>query len=126
VFILQKKIIRTITNTKPRYSCRKAFKKLEIMTYSQYIYSLVLYTVNDKHLFYASNEIRKYKTMNNNTLHLPLAGLSKFNKGAFISGIKVFNHLPQYSILTLNLSTTTIVAPPCNVIKWQIKFNLVA
>jgi hypothetical protein len=69
---------------------------LQIMTlYSQYIYSLVLYTVNNKHLFDANNEIHKYETRNNNNLHLPLANLSKFNKGAYISGIKVFNHLPQ-------------------------------
>jgi hypothetical protein len=32
VFILQKKIIGTMTNTKPRDSCWEAFKKLEIMT----------------------------------------------------------------------------------------------
>jgi len=29
-------------------------------------------------------------------------------------------------ILTLNLPTTTIVAQPLNVIKWQLKFNPVA
>jgi hypothetical protein len=38
VFILQKEIIRIITNTRPGDSCRKAFKNMEIMTYSQYIY----------------------------------------------------------------------------------------
>ena len=32
----------------------------------------------------------------------------------------------QYHTLTLNLPTTTIVAQPFNVIKWQLKFNLVA
>jgi len=70
---------------------------MEIMTlYSQYIYSLVLYTINNKHLFDTNNEIHKHKTRNNNNLHRPLANLSKFNKGAYISGIKVFNHLPQY------------------------------
>jgi len=66
------------------------------MTYSQYIYSLVLYTINNKHLFDTNNEIHKYKTGNNNNLHRPIANLSKFNKGAYISGMKVFNHLPQY------------------------------
>jgi hypothetical protein len=70
---------------------------MEIMTlYSQYIYSLVLYTVNNKHQFDTNNKIHKYKTRNKNNLHLPVANLSKFNKGAYITGIKVFNHLPQY------------------------------
>jgi len=31
-FILQKKIIRIMTNTKPRDSCREVFKSVEIMT----------------------------------------------------------------------------------------------
>jgi len=70
---------------------------MEIMTlYSQYIYPLVLYTINNKHLFDTNNEIHKYKTRKNNNLHRPIANLSKFNKGAYISGIKVYNHLPQY------------------------------
>jgi len=70
---------------------------MERMTlYCQYIYSLVLYTVNNKHLFDTNNEIHKYKTRNNKNLHLPIANLSKFNKVAYISGIKVFNHFPQY------------------------------
>jgi len=64
--------------------------------YSQYIYSLVLYTINNKHLFDTNNEIHKYKTRNNNNLYRPIANLSKFNKGAYISGIKVSIHLPQY------------------------------
>jgi len=79
VFILQKKIIRIITNTRPRDSCREVIKSMEIMTYSQYIYSLVLYTINNKHLFDTNNEIHKYRTRNNNNLHCPMANLSKFN-----------------------------------------------
>jgi len=46
------------------------------------MYSLILYTVTIKHLFDTSNEICKYKTRNNNNLHLPIANLVKFNKGA--------------------------------------------
>ena len=52
--------------------------------------------INNKHVFDTDNEIHKYKTRNNNNLHRPIANLSKFNKGAYISGIKVFNHVPQY------------------------------
>jgi len=62
VLILQNKIIRIITNTRPRDSCREVFKNMEIMTlYSQYIYSLVLHTVNNKHLFDTSNRILNMK-----------------------------------------------------------------
>jgi len=97
VFILQKKIIRIINNTRPCDSCREGFKSMEIMTsYSQNIYSLVKYTINKKNLFDKNNEIHKYKTRNNNKLHLPIANISKFNKRAYISGIKVFNHVPHH------------------------------
>jgi hypothetical protein len=103
VFILQKKIFRIITKTRPRDSCREAFKNMEIMMlYSQYVYSVVLHTVNNKCLFDTNNEIHKYKTRNNNNLHLPLSNLSKFNKGAYMSGIKVFNHFPQYIKALIN------------------------
>ena len=82
IFILQNGIIRIITNTRPRDSCREILKSTEILTlYSQYIYSLVLYTTNNKHLFDTNNEIHKYETMNNNNLHRPIANLSKFNEG---------------------------------------------
>jgi len=97
VVILQKKIIRIITNTRPRDSCREVFKGMEILTlYSQYIYSLLFYTINNKHLFDTNNEIHKYKTRINNNLHCPITNLSKFNNGAYIPGIKFFSHLPQY------------------------------
>ena len=33
---------------------------------------------------------------------------------------------PMQLVLTLNLPTTTIVAQPFNIIKWQLKFNPVA
>jgi hypothetical protein len=97
VFILQNKIIRIITNTKPQDSCREVFKNMEIMMlYSQHKYSSILHTLNNKHLFTTNKEIHKYKTRNNNNIHLSTANLSKFNKGAYISGIKVFNHLPHH------------------------------
>jgi hypothetical protein len=44
LFILQKKIVRLITNSRVRESCREAFKNRQIMTlYSQYIFSLILF-----------------------------------------------------------------------------------
>jgi hypothetical protein len=44
-----------------------------------------------------NKEIHKYRrTRYNNNLHLSIANLSKYNKGAYFSGIKVFNHLLEY------------------------------
>jgi len=41
-----------MTNSKKMDSCRELFKAMEILTfYSQYIFSLLLYVVNNKHLF---------------------------------------------------------------------------
>ena len=58
--IFPKKIIRIITNIRPRDSCSEVFKSIQIMTlYSQYIYSLVSYTINNKHPFDANKEIHK-------------------------------------------------------------------
>jgi hypothetical protein len=91
VFIIQKKVIRIIMNTRPRDSCREVFKNMEIvMLHSQYIYSLILYTANNKYLFSTNNEIHKYRTRYNNNLHLPIANLSKFHKGAYIYQVLKF------------------------------------
>ena len=48
-----------------------------------------------------NNESHNYRTRCNNNLHLPIAILTKFNKGTYFTGIKVFNHLPEHiKILT--------------------------
>jgi hypothetical protein len=39
--------------------------------------------------------MHKYKTRFSCNLHLPAVNLTTFHKGAYISGIKLFNHLPQ-------------------------------
>ena len=96
LFVLQKNIIRIITNIVVRESCREAFKDMEIMTlYSQYIFSLILFTVNNKHLFTSNKEIHNYKTRNNANLHLPTVNITKFYKGPCISGSQAFNHIPR-------------------------------
>jgi hypothetical protein len=71
-----------------------------LLMYSQYIYSLILHTVSNKHLYNMNNTIHIYIYIYiyryNNNLHLPIISLSKFNKKAYLSGIKVFNHLLEY------------------------------
>jgi hypothetical protein len=96
VFLLQKRIIRTITNAGPRDSCRNIFRKLQIFTlYSQYIYSLLLFPIKNKQQFATNKEVHEYNTRNLNNLHPSMINLTKFKKGPYIMCIKVFNHLPQ-------------------------------
>jgi hypothetical protein len=92
VFKLQKKIIRIITHTRPRDPCKEIFKNTEIMT----LYSIILFVVNNKYIFTTNSAVHKLNTRNNNNLHPALSNLTTFNKGPCISGIKAFNHLPQY------------------------------
>jgi hypothetical protein len=97
VFKLQKRIIRIVTNKKPRDSCTDVFKSMRINTlYSQYIYSLILFVVNNKYIFATNDEIHTHNTRNKNDFHPPLSNLENFKKGPYISGIKAYNHLPQY------------------------------
>ena len=72
------------------------FKKLEIFPlYSQYIFSLSIFVIQNKQLFYTNNQIHSVHTRSKTNLHTPTANLTKFQKGVYYSGIKSFNNLPH-------------------------------
>ena len=57
IFKIKKRVIRIITSSRPRDSRRELFKNLEILPlYSQYIYSISIYAVKNKHLFHTNNQ----------------------------------------------------------------------
>jgi len=77
-----------------RDSCRELFKKLEILPlYSQYIISI--FVIKNKHLIYTNNQIHNIHARFKTNLHPPTANLTKFRKGVYYSGIKIFNNLPH-------------------------------
>ena len=48
IFKIKKRVIRIITNSRARDSCRELFKKLEILPlYSQYIFSLSIFVIKN-------------------------------------------------------------------------------
>ena len=97
VFILQKRIVRVLTDTRARESCRDVFKKMEILPlYSKYLFSLIVFTVENKHLFTLNKDIHTHNTRYNFNIHLSTVNLSKYHKGTLVSGGKAFNHLPPY------------------------------
>ena len=78
-------------------SYRELFKTMEILPlYSQYIFSLIMYVVNKKHLFTKNLEVHNHNIRPGNNFHLPITNLTKYQKGVYYSGIKIFNYLPAH------------------------------
>jgi hypothetical protein len=96
VFKIEKRVIRIVTNSRARDSCRDLFKKLEILPlYSQYIFSLLIFVIKNKHLFSTNYDIHNVRTRFKTNLHPAIANLTKFQKGVYYSEIKIFNNLPH-------------------------------
>jgi hypothetical protein len=51
--------------------------------------------INNKHLFTTNCQIHSVHTRSKTNLHPPTVNLTKFQKGVYYSGIKIFNNLPH-------------------------------
>ena len=103
VFKLQKRAIRIIMGAKNSDSCREFFKLLKILPLcAQYIYCLIMFVVNNRHLFLDNADLYSIKTRNSQNLHLPLPHLTKYQKGVHYAGVWLFNHLPTSIKKTAN------------------------
>ena len=79
-----------------RTSCRRLFKKLEILTVtSQYIYSLISFFIGNQEKFQINSSVHNINTRNKHHLQRPVANLSCFQKGTSYSGIRIFNSFPR-------------------------------
>jgi hypothetical protein len=97
IFKLQKKIIIIITNSGNRDSCRNLFKKLNILPfYSQYIFLLLIFVIDNISLFKTNLELYEINTRNKNNFDPSQPRLSIYRNGVYYMGIKTFNHLPSY------------------------------
>jgi len=96
IFKIQKRVIRIITSSRMRDSYMELFKKLELLTlYSQYIFSVSIFVVKNKHLFHTNNQTHSIHTRFKTNLHPPTANLTKFQKGVYYSAINIFNNFPH-------------------------------
>ena len=53
-----------------------------------------MFVVQNKNLFLTNNENYNLDTRQRNNLHLPQANVTIYQKGAYYSGIRIFNNLP--------------------------------
>ena len=53
-----------------------------------------MFVAKNRELFVLNANVHNLTTRSHNDLHLPNANLSVFQKGAYFSGVKIFNNLP--------------------------------
>jgi hypothetical protein len=82
-------------NSGKKGSCRNLLKNYVFFLLSQYILSLLMFVVTNKDLFKTNSDIHSFNRRFNHDLHIPVANLAVFQKAAWYSGIKVYDHLPQ-------------------------------
>jgi hypothetical protein len=81
IFKLQRRAIRTITNTSMNTPCGESFRNLRIPTFhSQYIFTLAMFVTKNIEDFTTNSDIHPRNTQNNDNLHPPLARLTKYQK----------------------------------------------
>jgi hypothetical protein len=82
VFLLQKGIVRIMLGIGPKSSCRNWFKKLDIlMVQSSYIFSMMMFVVNNPGNFQGSSSICCMNMKYKNQLHIPLVKYSSIQSG---------------------------------------------
>jgi hypothetical protein len=93
---VQKRAVRIMVGAGNRDSCRKIFTSLKTLPLpSQYIYSLVMFVVNNRDSFRTNTDKYKIVSRNSSNVYFPLTNLTIFQKGPQYFGIKVYNNLPD-------------------------------
>ena len=95
IFKLQKRVIRIMSGTGPRYSCRNLFKKINILPVPSHILSLMLFIIENQQDFFTNTYVHGLDTRHKNHLYLPALSLTCVQKAVLYYGIKIFNKLPS-------------------------------
>lgn len=97
VFLAQKEVIRIMTGSGRRASCKSLFQELGILTIaSQYILSLMEFLLQNREMFASNIEIHSINTRNNLKLHKPISNLTICQRGVYNMCIRIFNKLPTH------------------------------
>jgi hypothetical protein len=64
--------------------------------YSHFVFSLLIYVVNNKYLLNTNMDYHNYETRYKLDLHRPTVKLAKCYKGPYNFGTKTYNHLLEF------------------------------
>ena len=82
---------------RPNTSCRTSFREVGILTlYSQYLLSMIMFTVKNRHLFTSNETIHNIDMRQKADLHVPAAKLTKVQRGVYYSGTALYIALPKH------------------------------
>ena len=97
LLIIQKRMLRIITMSPPKKSCKQTFKSLKILTApSLYIYTLLINVFKNKEKYFMNNYDYKYNTRNKNKiLQYPLHRTTHFERSSVYMEMKFFNKIPN-------------------------------
>lgn len=96
VLLLQKKAIRIIASVGHIEHCRPIFQRLGILTvYGQYVFNCLLHIKENCEGYKKRLDIHRYNTRGAGNLNIPQCRLTKSQKCFPVSGIKLFNSLPE-------------------------------
>lgn len=95
LFILQKKIVRSMSCAGFSEHCAPLFIKLRVMTvYSIYVYKVILYVRQNLNVFVSNGSRSSYATRNHDSLCIPVHSTKTYERGPYYMGTKLYNHLP--------------------------------
>jgi hypothetical protein len=97
IFIMQKRIVQITLRCRRLAPCRNLFKKWKILPLmSQYIFSITMFIIKNKHHFTVNSEIHNINIRQHSNLHQPAPNLTGFKQGIYYSGMKICNNLPPH------------------------------
>jgi len=92
----QKRIIRIMTGSTLRISCRMLSRKLELLTLtSQYTLSSMRFLSSNLETYALSTSVHNINTGLKLKLHKPAARLSMYQGSAYYNNINIYNKLPD-------------------------------
>jgi len=96
IFLAQKKIVRIMTGSRPKTSCKPLFQSLGILTItSQYILSLMKFLPQNQEKFTSNIKGHIINTRNKLKLHKPISNVTLYQRGVYYMSIRVFTKLPD-------------------------------
>jgi hypothetical protein len=96
ILLQQKRIIRAMTGTNSRTTCRNLFRKLGILTLpSQFIYSAMKFLSSNLDQFTFNSSMYNISTRHSLKLHKPTVKLKMYQRSTYNSCINIYNKLPD-------------------------------